>query len=118
MGRNFRITPTTYATGVSADTGIPTLVTQGVEYPTVDVTEAMVMVSANGTGAADTIDVTPFWWDPTFEAWAEGAASTVTGTGVVAVYCVGTRLYLRFTNVTIGAGGDFNVSAQFLSKGV
>tara|TARA_Y100001938_G_C8099940_1_gene440928 strand:- start:103 stop:459 length:357 start_codon:yes stop_codon:yes gene_type:complete len=117
MARHYRIKPTTYAASVNADTAAPTLATDGLPYPDVGVTEGMVMVGANGSAAGDTITVTPFWYDDAQNKWCEGAGSTVTGTGVVAVYCVGSRLYLRFTSVTLGGGGAFSVSVQFMSKG-
>ena len=117
MARHYRIKPTTYAASVNADTAAPTLATDGLPYPDVGVTEGMVMVGANGSAAGDTITVTHFWYDDAQNKWCEGAGSTVTGTGVVAVYCVGSRLYLRFTSVTLAGGGAFSVSVQFMSKG-
>ena len=117
MARHYRIKPTTYAATVGANTAAPSTASDGLPYPDVGVTEGMVMVGANGTAAGDTITVTPFWYDDNLGKWCEGAGSVVTGTGVVAVYCIGSRLYLRFTSVTIGGGGTFSVSVQFLSKG-
>ena len=116
MGRNYRTTPVSVATSVTATTAAPSAATDGLAYPDVGVTESFVMVTANGSGASDTISVTPYWYDPTNTGWCEGNAASITGSGVVACYCIGTRIYLRVTAISLSSG-SFNISTQFLSKG-
>jgi hypothetical protein len=81
----------------------------------------MVLVSDNGLNAGATVVVTPYWYDKSSVAgagkWIPGSDTTVTNDGVIAVYCVGTRLYLRFTSITLSSG-SFEVSTQFMSKAV
>tara|TARA_R110002020_G_scaffold170218_4_gene359624 strand:- start:1658 stop:2011 length:354 start_codon:yes stop_codon:yes gene_type:complete len=116
MGRNFRNLPVVYAADVTAVTAAPSAATDGVEYPNVDATECYVLVS--GADASKTIDITPYWYDPksgNSNKWVEGNAATITGSGVMLVYCVGTRLYLRVT--AIAGSSDFDISVQFVSKG-
>lgn len=116
MGRNFRNLPVVYSAGVAAVTAAPSAATDGVEYPNFDVTECFVLVS--GATAGKTIEVTPYWYDPktgSSNKWIEGNAATVTSSGVMVVYCVGTRLYLRVTD--IAGSSDFDISVQFVSKG-
>ena len=121
MGRNYRLDPTVYAATITANTGAPTASTDGVAYPNVSVTECMVLVSGNGLNVGASVLVTPYWYDKSAVAgagkWVEGAGTTVTNSGVIAVYCVGTRLYLRFNAVTLSSG-SFEVSTQFMAKAV
>lgn len=114
--------PTTvYATGVNAPNGAPTAVTDGIPYlGKAGNTEGMLMVTPNGTTAGDTITIRPWWWNPqavNANKWTKGASTTITDSGVIEAYLIGTRIYWEVTAVTLAAGGSWDLGSQFFDKG-